>query len=59
ENNFATKADLKTLEQDLKQHFSDQMQFHIHELRNYIDERTRDMQTGLLRAFEAYEEKGL
>ncbi len=45
ENTYATKADLDAMEHRM-----------LEEIRHYIDERTRDMQTELLRGFARYEE---
>ena len=44
----ATKSDLAALEERLSST--------LKELRDYIDERTRDMQTELLRGFRSYQE---
>ena len=46
----ATKADLNALEQRINSTMK--------ELRDYIDERTRDMQTELLRGFRIYPKMG-
>lgn len=67
DNSAATKADLAALKSDLQQQFGQvleqfgemRQQFaqvleQFGQIREYIDERTRDMQTELLRAFVAY-----
>lgn len=47
-SNGVTKADLAALEKRIMDRFED--------MHHYIDERTRDMQTELLRGFAAYQE---
>lgn len=48
ENTHATKADLELLRKELLQRFD--------QLREYIDERTRDLQTEVIRAFGNYQQ---
>ena len=49
----ATKSDLAALEERL----SSPLVWPVKELRDYFDERTRDVQTELLRAFRIYQEE--
>ena len=52
DNSPATKADLNALEQRLTSSLNSTLK----EFRDYIDERTRDMQTELLRGFRSYQD---
>ncbi len=59
-NSAATKADLEVLKSEMREQFSEMreqfsdMRQQFSRMHEYIDERTRDMQTELLRAFADY-----